>query len=627
MISCLILKVLDLIQFSADIGPLVKIVGKMLGDFLNFFILYAILVIMFAIVGNLNFIFYLSEFTGLFESCETVLDASVGNYNFEMFKVIKNNDFMTVFGDFYTIAIVVTFNILILNLIIAILSNTYNQFDTKSTGLYLSKILNARDEMTFDDHYGAILLSMTPLNVAVMPFVPYALFKKPHPILNQLMMIIQWAVFILIIYAIFFIGSLLMLPFAYLKSLSVKAQLIFKGQNLRESVLNKLYFVGFMAFGFPSLIFSLGADMVYFWRNNFRSNLKKIIIERQRSTLTNDTIRELKMLCSKYSDQKIKSVYSIDLVKTFRKNFQVKENLQYLLFGQMIPEEGFGNNSALAGGHENRIVSLKTANLRAHTQQKKQQENIQMQVTQSKYEIEQYNNVKSILMNFSFENAGQKTLCIEIIENVMDELRRERKIAMVLADSDIEEYIKLDLSNLEDDSDMTDFKKRVLSDKSKFRSDLAQKVSILRLGYMFKMLKAVHPGKASMLGAEAFKLKVMKIEQRDSKKKKYDYGVGSQSMMSGGEGFASMQSSNMDEAMMKNESKSMNIVDPLLKNINEFVGVVKQEIIDIGTKKLNEIEKLYKEFKDSGGLDNLDTVEENLKQIEEGRKPQQSTQM
>ena len=115
----------------------------------------------------------------------------------------------------------------------------------------------------------------------------------------------------------------------------------------------------------------------------------------------------------------------------------------------------------------------------------------------------------------------------------MDELRRERKIAMVLADSDIEEYIKLDLSNTEDDEDMTDFKKKVLREKHNFRANLAQKVSILRLGYMFKMLKAVHPGKASMLGAEAFKLKVMKIENRDSKKKKYDIGIGDQSLMSG----------------------------------------------------------------------------------------------
>jgi len=375
MISCLILKVLDLIQFSADIGPLVKIVGKMLGDFLNFFILYAILIIMFAVVGNLNFIFYLDEFTGLFESCETVLDASVGNYNFEMYDAITSNNMISIFGDFYTIAIVVTFNILILNLIIAILSNTYNQFDTKSTGLYLSKILNARDEMTFDENYGAIILTMTPLNVAVLPMVPFALFQKPSPRINQVLMILQYAVLIIIIYILFLGGSLIMLPFAYLKSVSMKAQLIFKGQSLKESIKNKAYFLGFMVFGPVLLLMTLFADLIYFWKNNFRSNLKKIIIERQRSTLTNNTIRDLKMLCSKYSKEKIKSVYSIDFVKTFRRNFKVRENLQYLLFGQMIPDGGFGNGAALATSNPNKLVSLQTMNIRQFRRNQQERDN------------------------------------------------------------------------------------------------------------------------------------------------------------------------------------------------------------------------------------------------------------
>tara|TARA_B110000285_G_C14792137_1_gene453507 strand:+ start:110 stop:250 length:141 start_codon:yes stop_codon:yes gene_type:complete len=36
-------------------------------------------------------------------------------------------------------------------------------------------------------------------------------------------------------------------------------------------------------------------------------------------------------------------------------------------------------------------------------------------------------------------------LNIEIIQDVLDELRRERKTIMVLADDDIEEYVDLDL--------------------------------------------------------------------------------------------------------------------------------------------------------------------------------------
>lgn len=68
------------------------------------------------------------------------------------------------FGQVYIMLIVIAFNIMLLNLIIAILANTYNIFDTKSNGLYLSKILSTRDELTYDDSYGAFLSAMPPIN-------------------------------------------------------------------------------------------------------------------------------------------------------------------------------------------------------------------------------------------------------------------------------------------------------------------------------------------------------------------------------------------------------------------------------------------------------------------------------
>jgi len=65
----------------------------MAGDFFNFVILYVILIIMFGIIGNLNFLVYLQkEYGQLFGSVLTVLDASIGNYSFELFKSIENNE-------------------------------------------------------------------------------------------------------------------------------------------------------------------------------------------------------------------------------------------------------------------------------------------------------------------------------------------------------------------------------------------------------------------------------------------------------------------------------------------------------------------------------------------------------
>lgn len=84
--------------------------------------------------------------------------------------------------------IVVVFNILLMNLLIAILSNTYQLFDTKSSGLYLSKILNSRDELMFDENYGAFLLTITPLNCLMLPFIPYAVVVKPSKEFNRFLM-------------------------------------------------------------------------------------------------------------------------------------------------------------------------------------------------------------------------------------------------------------------------------------------------------------------------------------------------------------------------------------------------------------------------------------------------------
>lgn len=186
-----IINVMEIIQFQSDIGPLAKIVEKMTEDFSNFMILYVVLILMFAIVGNSTFLFDLKEYEGLFQSCLTVLEASIGNFDFDIYKRVTSDlQYLGLFGNVYTMTIVISFKILILNLIVAILSNTYNMFDTQSSGLFLSKILNSRDEMAFDENYGAFLLGITPVNLIVLPFVPFAMFMKPSPRVNNFLTIL-----------------------------------------------------------------------------------------------------------------------------------------------------------------------------------------------------------------------------------------------------------------------------------------------------------------------------------------------------------------------------------------------------------------------------------------------------
>jgi hypothetical protein len=158
------------LQYNESIGPLIKIVGKMQQDFVNFVVLYCLMIVMFGIVGNLNFIYDLPEFEGMFESLLTVIDASLGNYDITIFDRVPNEN-MAFVGKIYMISIIVMFNILLMNLIIAILANTYSNFESGSTGLYLSKILSTRDEVEYDENYGAFLSAMPPVNILQFPFI------------------------------------------------------------------------------------------------------------------------------------------------------------------------------------------------------------------------------------------------------------------------------------------------------------------------------------------------------------------------------------------------------------------------------------------------------------------------
>ena len=111
-------------------GPLFSIVGKMSIDFMNFIFLYFIILIMFALIGLLNFTTEFEEYRTLFGSIMTVLDICIGNYDFENFQIPSMGGYFEKFGTVYIIIIVIIFNILLLNLLVSILANSYECYDT-----------------------------------------------------------------------------------------------------------------------------------------------------------------------------------------------------------------------------------------------------------------------------------------------------------------------------------------------------------------------------------------------------------------------------------------------------------------------------------------------------------------
>ena len=94
-------------------------------------------------------------------------------------------------------------------------------------------------------------------------------------------MVLQYSVFIVICYIIFLIGSICMIPFAYLKCITSKFQNVNKVNNLLQKIIAIFEILVYIVIGIPLLCCGLCSDFYYFWANNFRSNLKQIIIVRK----------------------------------------------------------------------------------------------------------------------------------------------------------------------------------------------------------------------------------------------------------------------------------------------------------------------------------------------------------
>ena len=71
------------------------------------------------------------------------------------------------------------------------------------------------------------------------------------------------------------------------------------------------------------------------------------------------------------------------------------------------------------------------------------------QLVLSKHMLMQFNMLKKILVNFSFRERGKFILVSDINWNVIDELRTERKIFMVLKDQGVDEYISMKMTEVD----------------------------------------------------------------------------------------------------------------------------------------------------------------------------------
>lgn len=514
----LILKCQEFLEYHPEYGPLQKIFGKLETDFKNFTKLYFLIVFMFALIGQILFGFDLKDYENLWLAFVQVLKVSIGVYRFDLYDGLETADVekKKYFSDIYIFAIVASCKILLLNLVVSFITNAYTSYTQNAQGIYLTKIIGSRSQQSGHPNYGCYMANLTPADFVLVPFIPFAIIWKPSVRLNDMLQKIQYFILLFIYYIMFSIGCLFMAPMAYLKSLGSKFYILSaKSHTNKRLIINSLKLAFYLLFGLLIQGLNFLADSIYFWIFNLDEDVQTNEVFKEQSNMTFESFQSIMYTCQRFLSEKINSIDADDLVKILRRQMQVVPNLQYLLFNDAVHPmlrhqyREFAEKmrkQRLAQGSQNLMDSL--------TIKEQQQQVDEAFARECSDKIKQYNEIKTFLLNVAFQDKGKPTICLDILLNIMEELRKDRKIKMTIKDKNIDDYIMLNLEDIPPESEQKPFMKQVLKEKRESRRQMIVQITQLEFRQVMRMLKNTHGRKATMLNGDAFADKVDKLKKK-----------------------------------------------------------------------------------------------------------------
>jgi hypothetical protein len=154
-----LLKLFFLFEFTPTFGPLYKMLSRMLGELAKFLIIWAIQLTSFAAVSVLAF-GSLPAFRTFNQSIIYFVEASLGEFDMPAFE--GKSDSMTLLGKYFLIVFLMLNLILMLNLVIAILSQAFTSLSVWNNGLYCDTLIKNFSHNDWNELYGSLACAFTP---------------------------------------------------------------------------------------------------------------------------------------------------------------------------------------------------------------------------------------------------------------------------------------------------------------------------------------------------------------------------------------------------------------------------------------------------------------------------------
>ena len=127
-----------MLQLTSTFGPIIRICFKMLSDMITFFVIFFLQITAFACVGVLIF-GEIPEYDDLYTAIVMIFQTAMGAWDLTVYDVLSDD--RKYIGVLFHILLICVNLLLLLNLMIALMSDTYANLAVLKRGLYYKCIV------------------------------------------------------------------------------------------------------------------------------------------------------------------------------------------------------------------------------------------------------------------------------------------------------------------------------------------------------------------------------------------------------------------------------------------------------------------------------------------------------
>jgi hypothetical protein len=215
MIIIIWLRLMSVLITTKKLGPFLRMIYLMAKEVMNFFIIYGCLWLCCAAVFTSLFNETSVKFENFSISLRSLFAASLANFDLEAFD--ENKELGAILLGVYLLMA----NVMLLNLLIALLSNVYAELDKKVDAEHRAVVISYYNRMFWSTSYGIIIFLPPPFTYLNLILCPIVLMSKNPVKLNTLFCKSFYLLYTIPQFVIFLIGSFLYLIPLYLKGFAI----------------------------------------------------------------------------------------------------------------------------------------------------------------------------------------------------------------------------------------------------------------------------------------------------------------------------------------------------------------------------------------------------------------------